>query len=151
MNLQPSAGAFEGREHRLAVRVYYEDTDFTGVVYHASFVRFFERGRTDALRLAGIGHAELLGRPDPCAFAVTQLAVDFVSAARIDDALTVRTLFEAVNGPRLLIAQRITRGDTLVAKADVEAACIRPDGRARRPPMELSERLAPYLAKASLS
>jgi acyl-CoA thioester hydrolase len=147
--VSPSAGAFVGREHRLAVRVYYEDTDFTGVVYHASYARFFERGRTDGLRLAGIGHTELLSRPDPCAFIVTRLAIDFDAAARIDDALVVHTLFEEVRGPRLLIRQRITRAEASIARADVQAACIRPDGRARRPPPELASQLRPYLREAS--
>ena len=63
--MTPSAGVFEGREHRLAVRVYYEDTDFTGVVYHANHARWFERGRSDFLRLAGIAHRDLLARPSP--------------------------------------------------------------------------------------
>ncbi|HEY5288680.1 MAG TPA: YbgC/FadM family acyl-CoA thioesterase [Caulobacteraceae bacterium] len=148
---EPSAGAFDGREHRLAVRVYYEDTDFTGVVYHASYVRFFERGRTDALRVVGIGHAELLARPDPCAFTVTRLGIDFLSAARIDDALTIHTWFETVAGPRLFIRQQVTRAGALVARAEVDAACIRPDGRARRPPAELAECLRPYLATATPS
>lgn len=147
----PSAGAFVGREHRLPVRVYYEDTDFTGVVYHASYVRFFERGRTDGLRLMGVGHAELLARADPCAFTVTRLAVSFARAARIDDALEVRTLFEAVKGPRLIIRQRIVRDDAEIAGADVEAACIRPDGAARRPPTDLVQRLAPYLRAPAAS
>ncbi len=148
---EPSAGAFIGREHRLAVRVYYEDTDFTGVVYHASYVRFFERGRTDGLRVIGIGHAQLLERPDPCAFTVTRLAIEFARAGRIDDALVVRTLFEAVKGPRLFIRQRITRGVDEIASADVEAACITLDGRARRPPPEMALRLGPYLAKSQSS
>jgi acyl-CoA thioester hydrolase len=147
----PSAGVFVGREHRLAVRVYYEDTDFTGVVYHASYVRFFERGRTDGLRLMGVGHAELLALPDPCAFAVTRLAVDFVNAARIDGALVVHTWFEQAKGPRLFIRQEITRAGALIARAEVEAACIRPDGRPRRPPAGMAERLAPYLAKPTPS
>jgi acyl-CoA thioester hydrolase len=141
----PSAGAFDGREHQLAVRVYYEDTDFTGVVYHASYVRFFERGRTDGLRTAGIGHADLLNAEDPCAFIVTRLVVEFQNAAHIDDALLVRTLFEEVKGPRLIMRQQITRGEAAIARADVEAACIRPGGRARRPPPELAARLRPFL------
>jgi acyl-CoA thioester hydrolase len=144
----PSAGAFVGREHRLPVRVYYEDTDFSGVVYHASYARFFERGRTDGLRLLGVGHTELLALPEPCAFAVTRLVIDFVSAARIDDALLVHTWFEEVKGPRLSIRQEISRAGALVARAEVAAACIRPaDGRARRPPPGMAERLAPYLAR----
>ena len=147
----PSAGVFVGREHQLAVRVYYEDTDFTGVVYHASYVRFFERGHTDGLRLMGVGHAELLAMADPCAFAVTRLAIDFVSAARIDDALVVHTWFEQARGPRLYIRQQITRHGALIATAEVEAACIRPDGRPRRPPAGMVERVGPFLAKSALS
>ena len=146
---EPSAGVFHGREHRLPVRVYYEDTDFTGAVYHASYVRFFERGRTDGLRCLGINHAELLAAPDPRAFVVTRLSIEFLKAARIDDALAVRTWFESVRGPRFFIRQSITRGGDTIAHAEVEAACIRPDGRARKPPPEMSERLAPILGSSS--
>lgn len=145
---EPSAGVFVGREHRLAVRVYYEDTDFTGVVYHGAYVRFFERGRSDGLRVAGVIHTELLAADDPAAFTVTRLTIDFVRAARIDDALIVRTLFEEARGPRLIIRQTITRGEELIARAEVEAACIRPDGRARRPPALMVQRLTPYLRVA---
>ena len=141
----PSAGRFEGREHRLAVRVYYEDTDFTGVVYHANYLRFFERGRSDYLRLAGISHAALLERPDPGAFVITRIAVDFRKAARIDDALIVRTTYDTVRGPRMWISQSITRGEEVIATAQVEAACIHPDGRPRRPPPELLQSLNPLL------
>jgi acyl-CoA thioester hydrolase len=141
----PTAGAFAGREHQLPVRVYYEDTDFTGLTYHASYVRFFERGRTDGLRVIGVGHADLLSTPDPCAFAVTRLTIEFLRSSRIDDALLVRTQFRAVRGPRLLIAQRITRGEAAIATAEVEAACIRPGGGVRRPPAGLAGRLAPWL------
>jgi acyl-CoA thioester hydrolase len=141
----PSAGRFEGREHRLAVRVYYEDTDFTGVVYHASYVRFFERGRTDFLRLAGIRHGDLLERADPGAFVITRLAIGFRRAARIDDALVVRTTYDTIRGPRMWIRQSITRGEEVIATAEVEAACIRLDGRPRRPPPELLQSLNPLL------
>jgi acyl-CoA thioester hydrolase len=142
----PSAGWTEGREHRLAVRVYYEDTDFTGVVYHANYARYLERGRSDFLRLAGINHSELLAGDDPIAFAVTRLAIDFRAAARIDDALVVRTLYESVRGPRLLIRQRIVRGETVICEAEVHAACIGLDGRARRPPKGLVEALRPWFS-----
>lgn len=146
--MEPTAGAFEGREHRLPVRVYYEDTDFTGAVYHASYVRFFERGRTDALRVAGLAHAVLLSAADPCAFAVTRLALRFMTAAHIDDALVVHTWFEAIDGPRLRIRQAITRSGDILADADVEAACIRPGGGARRPPAGMRKALEPFLACA---
>src|ERR1700749_4594833 len=98
---QPSAGHIVGREHRLPVRVYYEDTDFTGVVYHANYARYFERGRSDFLRLAGVRPAELLAGGAPTAFTVTKLSIAFLGAARIDDALIVRTTFEYARGARL--------------------------------------------------
>jgi acyl-CoA thioester hydrolase len=146
----PSAGRFEGRVHRLGVRVYYEDTDFTGVVYHANYARYFERGRSDFLRLAGISHAGLLQRADPGAFVVTRLDLAFRQAARIDDALVVATAYDTVRGPRIWISQTITRGETIIATAAVQAACIHPDGRVRRPPPELLRALDPLLSPAHL-
>jgi acyl-CoA thioester hydrolase len=141
----PTAGRFEGREHLLPVRVYYEDTDFTGLVYHANYLRYFERGRSDFLRVAAIGHAELLDREDPLAFVVVRMAVEFKKGARIDDALLVRTTYDAVQGARLLITQRIERNGDLICSADVEAACIDLQGRPRRPPRALAEGLSPWL------
>ena len=82
----PSSGRFEGREHILPVRIYYEDTDFTGVVYHANYLRYFERGRSDALRAAGVSHADLLEEERPTAFTVVRMEIDFRRPARIDDA-----------------------------------------------------------------
>ena len=143
----PTAGIFEGREHVLPVRVYYEDTDFTGVVYHANYVRYFERGRSDFLRLAGVSHTDLLERDDPAAFVVTRLAIDFRQPARIDDALVVRTTYDTVKGPRLMISQKILRGETLIAQAEVEAACISLSGRPRKPPAGLVAAISPWLAK----
>lgn len=142
---EPTAGEFHGREHRLPVRVYYEDTDFTGLVYHANYVRYFERGRSDFLRLAGVGHVELLERPDPAAFVITRMEIDFRRAARIDDALVVRTTYDTVRGPRLFVTQTITRGEHLIAAADVHAACIDLRGRPRKPPAGLADKLKPWL------
>ena len=146
MNDRPTAGRFEGREHRLPVRVYYEDTDFTGLVYHGNYVRYFERGRSDALRLMGIGHAELLDGDQPTAFVVTKMDLAFLRPARIDDELVVRTLYEAVKGPRLLISQTITREGDDLCRARVEVVCIHMDGRPRRPTKALVEKVRPWLA-----
>ena len=107
MTDQPTAGRFEGREHLLPIRVYYEDTDFTGLVYHANYVRYFERGRSDALRLMGVGHAQLLDGDSPMAFVVTRMDIAFQAPARIDDALMVRTAYRDIKGPRLFITQAI--------------------------------------------
>ena len=145
---EPSSGWLEGREHCLPVRIYYEDTDFTGVVYHANYLRYFERGRSDFFRVVGISHSALLERPDPAAFTITRMTVDFKRAARIDDALLVRTTYDSAKGPRLFISQRITRGEDLIATAVVEAACIDLSGRARKPPPDLFEKLSPLFAKS---
>ena len=145
----PSAGWFEGREHVLPVRVYYEDTDFTGVVYHANYLRYFERGRSDFLRMAGVSHTDLLAHHEPTAFVVTRMEIDFRKPARIDDALLVRTTYDEARGPRLAISQRITRGDDLIAAAAVSAACISMDGRPRKPPPGLVEALRPWFALAA--
>lgn len=141
----PTAGVFVGRDHLLPVRVYYEDTDFTGLVYHGAYVRWFERGRSDFLRLAGVAHAELLDSESPIAFVVTRLAIDYMRSARIDDALVVRTVYDWIKGPRLGILQAIERDGVLLARAEVEAGCIGLDGRAHRPPPGLVARLKPWL------
>jgi acyl-CoA thioester hydrolase len=140
----PAAGQFQGRAHLLPIRVYYEDTDFTGLVYHGAYVRWFERGRSEFLRSAGVGHAELLDEAG-LAFAVTRLNVEYRKGARIDEALAVRTRFEAIRGARLLIAQAVERAGERLATAEVEVACIGLDGRARRPAPALVERLKPWL------
>lgn len=141
---QPTAGAFEGRAHLLPVRVYYEDTDFTGVVYHANYLRFFERGRSDFLRLAATGHAELQD-DHQLAFVATRIEIDFLRAARIDDALVVRTTYDRMKGPRLFISQSLWRGADEVCRARVEIGVVGLDGRARRPPRGLAETLKPWL------
>ena len=146
MTDRPTAGRFEGREHRLPVRVYYEDTDFTGLVYHGNYVRFFERGRSDCLRLMGVGHAELLDGDQPMAFVVSEMQLTFLKPARIDDELIVRTRYEAIKGPRLVISQTITREDDQLCRAAVEVVCIHMDGRPRRPARALVEKVGPWLA-----
>lgn len=148
MSDQPTTGRFEGREHRLPVRVYYEDTDFTGLVYHANYVRYFERGRSDFLRTAGVGHAELLDAAPPLAFVVAEMKLQFLKPARIDDALVVRTTYDAVKGPRLMISQTIMRGDEVLCRAEVTAVCIHLDGRPRRPTPELVTKVKPWLIES---
>ncbi|MBL8771642.1 MAG: YbgC/FadM family acyl-CoA thioesterase [Phenylobacterium sp.] len=130
----------------MPVRIYYEDTDFTGMVYHANYLRYFERGRSDFFRIAGISHTELLQMAEPTAFTLVRIEVDYRKAARVDDALLVRTGYDAVQGARLLVSQRVVRGDELIAEAKVQAVCIDLKGRAKRPPREMVEKLRPYFA-----
>lgn len=143
----PSAGRFEGKAHLLPIRIYYEDTDFTGLVYHANYLRYFERGRSDYLRLAGVDHTLLLQGEQPTAFTLVRIALDFVKPARIDDALTIRTVYEAVEGPRMLISQTALRGEEALARAEVVACCITLAGRPKKPPPALMERLRPLLTR----
>ena len=133
---EPTAGWLDGREHVLPVRIYYEDTDFTGVVYHANYLRYFERGRTDFLRLAGVSHTELRARAVPVAFVVRHMAVDFVRPARVDDALVVATDYVGAKGPRMRLHQEVARDGELLARAEVEVALIGLDGRPLKPPAE---------------
>jgi acyl-CoA thioester hydrolase len=142
----PTAGLFEGRVHWLGVRIYYEDTDFSGVVYHANYLRYCERARSDFFRLAGIHHAELAARPDALAFAASELRVRFLRPARIDDALSIRTTFEDLRGARMTARQTVLRGDQTLAELEITVALIGADGRPRRPPADLVARLRPYLA-----
>jgi acyl-CoA thioester hydrolase len=123
------------------VRVYYEDTDFTGVVYHANYLRYFERGRSDFLRLSGVSHTELRARPEPVAFVVRKMAIDFIRPARVDDALVVRTVFESLKGPRVYVRQAIERGGEVLAEAEVQVVCIRLDGRPVKPPADILQAL----------
>ncbi len=125
----------------LPVRIYYEDTDFSGVVYHAAYLKFFERGRTEALRESGVHHSELLKRDEPLAFAVRKMTTEWLAPARIDDLLEVRTVFVAMKGARMMLDQEIWREETLIARAGVEAACMSLEGRPRRLPKDLIARL----------
>lgn len=126
--------------HRHETRVYYEDTDFSGAVYHAAYLHFFERGRTEFLRAHGIHHSELA--KEGLAFAVRSIAVDFPLAAHIDDMLVVETAVIEVSGARLILDQSIKRGGELVAKARVVVAAVK-NGRAARLPKALLAAFSP--------
>jgi acyl-CoA thioester hydrolase len=147
----PNAGRFAGRIHHLPVRVYYEDTDFSGIVYHANYLRFFERGRSDFLRVAGIHHNELAVAADPTAFAVNKMELEFLKSARIDDALLVKTAFETMRGPRIFISQTLEKAGEILVTAKVQVCCINLTGRAKKPPAMLLERLKPFLEPSASS
>ena len=129
----------EGR-HEMAVRVYYEDTDFTGIVYHASYLRFMERGRTNYLRLIGANHRSLFEateREAPgFAFVVRSMAIEFLKPARMDDLLTVVTAPEDGKGASMWLTQRVMRGEEVLIEARVKVACV-VGGRARPIPKAL--------------
>lgn len=131
-------------QHWLKIRVYYEDTDFTGMVYHANYLRFFERGRSDFLRDAGVSHQTLLARDEPAAFTLTNVEVDYKRAARVDDLLTIRTRSLGVKGVRMYFQQTCLRGEEVVAEGRITAVMIHADGRPMRPIKEVVEQLKPF-------
>ncbi len=122
-------------ELRIPVRVYYEDTDFSGRVYHASYLRFLERGRTEWLRALDLEHSVLAKSLD-IAFAVVQLQVTFKAAAGIDDLLVVVTDIEAIRGPLLVFQQSILRNDRTLVTGQVEVVTLKRN-RPTRPPKEI--------------
>ena len=128
--------------HRMAVRVYYEDTDASGVVYHANYLRFLERGRSEWLRALGLGHANLLKAKDPLAFAVRKMAIAFERPARIDDLLTIETRLKHASGARLTLEQSVLKEDQILVGAEVEVVCMNDRGRPRRLPNSLQAALS---------
>ena len=125
--------------HRLKARVYYADTDFSGVVYHARYLEFLERGRSDFLRLAGVHHTEMAEglHGEALAWVVRRMEIDFRAPARIDDVLTIDTRTTSVSGARIFMAQSIRRGEEVLIEARVEAAIMSArTGRPRRFPRE---------------
>ena len=127
--------SFERTE--LAVRVYYEDTDFSGRVYHASYLRFLERGRTEWLRGQGLSHQELASSCG-VVFAVRSMQIDFLGPARIDDLLRVETLVSDLRGASMEFRQKILLGEKPLVAATVLVAAIK-DGRSARLPASLRQ------------
>lgn len=141
------SGRLEEGGHVLPVRVYYEDTDFTGIVYHGAYVRFFERARSDFMRLIGIHHGEMASGSHGAAlaFAVRTMTLDFERPARIDDVLEVRTSLADCKGARIRLDQLIYRGGELLVSAAVTVAVITMEGRAARLPKVLAGKLQQHL------
>lgn len=130
--------------HRLAVRVYFEDTDAGGILYHGSHMRFFERGRTEYLRDVGISQSATADRTDPDAllFVVRRFTIDYKKPGFLDDLLTVETEIGSISGPRFTVAQRLLRGDDLIAAAEVEVVATGGNGRPRRLPPAMAALIA---------
>ena len=133
-------GEISGGRHVMRVRVYYEDTDFTGIVYHANYLRFMERGRTNYLRLVGADHRALFkdatAEAPGFAFVVRSMAIEFLKPARMDDVLVVTTQTQQVKGASLAVRQRVTRDADLLVEAHVRVAFVS-GGRARPIPKPL--------------
>ena len=133
-------GEIVAGRHTMPVRIYYEDTDFTGIVYHASYLRFMERGRTNYLRLTGADHRALFEATEQeapgFAFVVRSMDIQFLKPARMDDVLDVVTTPAEVKGASITLLQQCRRGDKLLVEAHVRVAFIS-QGRARPIPKPL--------------
>ncbi len=132
-SLPPPSGQFDGPLHLFPVRIYFEDTDLSGVVYHANYLRYMERARSDMLRLAGIDQRAAQESGEG-AWAITDLILKYHQPARLDDTLTVVSHMVAVRGASVRIAQTIRRDDDILTTGEVTAAFVSPAGRARRQP-----------------
>ncbi|MCB1377919.1 MAG: tol-pal system-associated acyl-CoA thioesterase [Alphaproteobacteria bacterium] len=139
------AGRLSGGRHFLPVRVYYEDTDVGGVVYHANYLRYCERGRTDLLRMLGIRQSAL----EDLGFVVRRMECEFLRPGRLDDLLVVETSCSAVMGARLTLQQQVLRSGEVLFSAAVTVALIDGRGRPRRLPADMLARLK-SLAESNL-
>jgi acyl-CoA thioester hydrolase len=133
-------GEIRDGRHIMSVRVYYEDTDFTGIVYHANYLRFMERGRTNYLRLLGADHRALFEAAQDeapgFAFVVRSMTLEFLKPARMDDVLQVTTVPEEVKGASITLMQQVLKADDLLVEARVRVAFVS-GGKARPIPKPL--------------
>lgn len=134
-------GELTDEGHRLTQRVYYEDTDFSGLVYHARYLQFLERGRTDYLRCLGVEQSALIGIDEEgLIFVVHRMEIDFKAPARMDDVLEVRTTTTKAGGAKMVLEQEIRRDGDLLIVAKVVIAVVNRNGRPRRLPEGLAAR-----------
>jgi acyl-CoA thioester hydrolase len=135
------AAANRGLIHSMKLRVYYEDTDSSGIVYHANFLKFAERGRTEMMRALGFGHSGIVAETG-IVFTVSKIIADYRLPARLDDLLEVETRIVEIGGARLLLDQRLCRDGVVLVALEVVVACVGRDGRPRRIPPALRTALA---------
>lgn len=144
----PAPGHFDRGVHRYPVRVYFEDTDLTGIVYHANYLRFMERGRTEMLRALGIEQQAMLVAGDGY-YSVHDLQVTYLAPARLDDVLTVRSCVVQVRAAATVIGQDVWRGEQQLTRARVVAAWLGMNGRPQRQPRDWARRFADLQTEAT--
>lgn len=138
------AGRLVDGEHVLAVRVYHEDTDFTGLVYHAAYIRFMERGRSDMLRLLSISQRDLAEEGEADGFVVRRMTIDYRRPARIEDVIEVKTVATVLKGASITLYQSVWHEGVYLVGALVQVALVAQDGR----PLRLGDALRQKLAEA---
>ena len=146
--IEPHSGRFDGPRHRFAVRVYYEDTDLSGIVYHANYLRWFERARSDMLRLLGIDQRAAMDQGEGV-YSVADLQIRYLAPARLDDDVTIETSALGLGAASVRLKQCAYRGEELLADMEVRVGFISPQGRPRRQPIEWREAFTSILADES--
>ncbi len=142
---EPTMGRFDGKTHILPARVYYEDTDVSGIVYHANYLRMMERGRSEFLRLVGIHHMVMMAGEEPVAWTIRRMEIDYAKPARLDDALEIHTRYRTLTGARLTGEQWVKCKGVELVTAKIEAALITMTGKPRRIPEDVKAKLAAFL------
>jgi len=140
-SLEPSGGRIDGAVHRYALRVYYEDTDAGGMVYHANYLRWFERARSDMLRLLGMDQRGALEEGEGM-YAIADLAIRYLAPARLGDAVLIETRVETVRASSCVLQQSASRDGARLSEASVRVGFLTPGGRPRRHPRGWRELLA---------
>ncbi|MDT8759897.1 YbgC/FadM family acyl-CoA thioesterase [Sphingomonas psychrotolerans] len=148
MHALSALGRFEGLEHHFGLRVYFEDTDLTGVVYHANYLRYLERARSDMLLAAGVDQRTTFESGEG-AYALRSVRLDYRTPARLGEELIVVSRLVSLRAAAVVIQQRVIRGETIVAQGEVEAAFVSPAGRPRRQPAEWMAAFEPLLWKGN--
>jgi acyl-CoA thioester hydrolase len=144
----PPSGLIEGRLHLFAVRAYFEDTDLSGLVYHANYLRWFERARSDFVRLLGIDQ-RAVNEAGEGAFAVADLTIRYAAPARLDDAVLIETTCEELGAASCRMLQRAFKDEALLAEARLRIGFVAPDGRPRRMPQGWREAFAPIMPEGT--
>lgn len=150
VNLPPPTGVIDGDVHRFALRVYYEDTDAGGVVYHANYLRWFERARSDLLELLGVDQAAALSAGEG-AYTVVEASLRYLAPARLGDAVIIETRAETVGRASSTLKQNAWRGTTRLTDASVRVGFIGPDGRPRRQPETWQQAFARFSSAGQVS
>jgi acyl-CoA thioester hydrolase len=145
--MNDAAGRFEGKTHILPVRIYYADTDLSGVVYHANYLAYMERGRSEFFRHAGIVRLAQLEEPEPTAWTLRKVELEYLRPARVDDLIEVHTRLAALSGARMNAHQDVYLNGQMLTRGRIEACIITLSGKPRRIPQDMRDKLAPFLSE----
>ena len=148
IQIEPHSGRFAGQRHQFAVRVYYEDTDLSGIVYHANYLRWFERARSDMLRLLGIDQRAAAEAGEGF-YSVANLSIRYAAPARLDDAVIIESTATDIGAASVVIQQKAFKGDSLLAEAQIRVGFVSPQGRPRRQPAAWRDAFSTLLTSES--